>query len=168
MNAFLPPASATDAEAAHTTSRKSARSPTMELIVRGERRRVWTVEQKREIVSESLGPDLTPSEVARKHGIGSGLLYTWRRQLLVGRVALLTRSGPQFAQVEIAETPVQPATLHPEPTEVRSPLSTHPSPVLRHPEGLIEVVLPSGISVRVDAQVDAQALRRVLDALRGA
>ena len=51
----------------------------MELIVRGERRRVWTVAQKREIVAESLGPDLTLSEVARKHGIGSGLLYTWRR-----------------------------------------------------------------------------------------
>ena len=79
MDALPPPALATKPEVAHTTSRKSARSPTMELIVRGERRRVWTVAQKREIVAESLGPDLTLSEVARKHGIGSGLLYTWRR-----------------------------------------------------------------------------------------
>ena len=32
-------------------------------------------------------------------------------------------------------------------------------------EGLIEIVLPGGASVRVDAQVDGRALRRVLGAL---
>jgi hypothetical protein len=32
---------------------------------------------------------------------------------------------------------------------------------------LIEVVLPGGVSVRVDASVDARALRRVLGALEG-
>ena len=31
--------------------------------------------------------------------------------------------------------------------------------------GLIEIVLPGGASVRVDAQVDVRALRRVLSAL---
>jgi hypothetical protein len=48
---------AADAEDAPTTGHKSARSPRVELITRGERRRVWTPEQKREIVMESLGPD---------------------------------------------------------------------------------------------------------------
>ena len=48
----------------------------MEIITRGERRRSWTLEQKREIVSESLGSELTPTEVARKHAIISGKLYT--------------------------------------------------------------------------------------------
>jgi len=33
--------------------------------------------------------------------------------------------------------------------------------------GLIEIVLPGGPTVRVDAQVDDRALRRVLAALRG-
>lgn len=46
--------------------------PPVEVLVRAERRRSWTVEQKREIVSESLGSDLTPTEVARKHGISTG------------------------------------------------------------------------------------------------
>jgi transposase len=69
-------------ESAHTTGRKSARSQRVEIITRGERRRTWTLEQKREIVAESLGSELAPSEVARKHAIGSGQLYTWRRQLL--------------------------------------------------------------------------------------
>ena len=41
-------------------------------------------------------------------------------------------------------------------------------PVIASPraEGLIEIVLPGGASVRVDAQVDSRALRRVLGALR--
>ena len=63
-------------ESAHTIGRKSARSGRVEIITRGERRRSWTLEQKREIVLESLGSELTPSEVARKHAISSGQLYT--------------------------------------------------------------------------------------------
>jgi hypothetical protein len=35
------------------------------------------------------------------------------------------------------------------------------------PSGLIEIVLSRDITVRVDAQVDEPALRRVLAALRG-
>ena len=77
---------------AHTTGRKSARNRPIEIITRGERRRSWTWEQKREIVAESLGPELTPSEVARKHAISSGQLYTWRRQLLAMPGAVIERA----------------------------------------------------------------------------
>ena len=59
------------------------------MIARGERRRRWTPEQKREIVAESLGPDLMPTEVARKHGVSTGPLYTWRQQVLGRRMRLL-------------------------------------------------------------------------------
>ena len=45
-----------------------------------ERRRRWTLEQKRAIVAESLGSELTPTEVARKYAISSGLLYSWRHK----------------------------------------------------------------------------------------
>ena len=85
------------AEDAHTISRKGARMPQVEVITRGERRRVWTVEQKREIVAESLGSTLTPTEVARKHGISSGLLYGWRQKLIGGQMTLLQQSPPGFA-----------------------------------------------------------------------
>ena len=34
-------------------------------------------------------------------------------------------------------------------------------------EGLIEIVLSDGVTLRVDAQVDGRALRRVLGALAG-
>ena len=78
-------------ESAHTTGRKSARNRPIEIITRGERRRSWTLEQKREIVAESLGPELTPTEVARKHAISSGQLYTWRQQLLTMPGAVMER-----------------------------------------------------------------------------
>jgi transposase len=54
----------------------------VEVLPRADRRRSWTLEQTREIVSESLGPELTPTEVARKHGLSTGQIYTWRHQLL--------------------------------------------------------------------------------------
>jgi transposase len=43
-----------EAESAHTTDRMSARNQRIELITRGERRRRWSVEQKRDIAAESL------------------------------------------------------------------------------------------------------------------
>ena len=46
------------------------------------------------------------------------------------------------------------------------PPSTEP-PSRSRSEGLIEIILPDGVSLRVDAQVNVKALRRVLDALRG-
>lgn len=146
------------AEDAHTIDRRSARAAPIEVITRGERRRVWTAEQKREIVAESLGPDLTPTEVARKHAISSGLLYTWRQQVLGDQLGLVTRSAPSFAQVETTLVPRQVDTPA---SKLLEPVST----AALRPEGLIEIVLPGGVSVRVDAQVDARALRRVLGVL---
>ena len=61
-------------------SRALAAIAPVELVTRGERRRRWSIEQKREIVAESLSPDTTPTEAVRKHAVSSGLLYTWRQQ----------------------------------------------------------------------------------------
>ena len=47
----------------------------------GSRKRVWRPEQKMAIVQESLGSATMPTEVARRYGISTGLLYTWRKQL---------------------------------------------------------------------------------------
>jgi|SRR5690242_15508903 transposase len=140
-----------DVESARTTNRMSARKARVEVLAR-ERRRSWTLEQKREIVSESLGPELTPTEVARKHGISTGQIYTWRHQLLSARGATLLQA-PQFASVELTPSSAS-ASSDPAASGV-------PAPAV----GLIEIVLPGGVLVRVDAHVDGRALRRVLDAL---
>lgn len=146
-------------ESAHTSGRKSARSQRMEIITRGERRRSWTLEQKSEIVAESLGSELTPTEVARKHAISSGQLYTWRRQLLSKPGAVIDRAMPRFAAVALA--PAARGASEPAPSGGAAP----PAPL--HAGGMMEIMLPNGVSLRVDAEVDGGALGRVLDALRG-
>jgi transposase len=154
----LPPA----AEGARKIGRTSGNRPRVEILTRAERRRSWTAEQKRAIVGESLGPELTPTEVARKHGISTGQLYTWRQQMLRLQGALVTRTEPRFAAVELTGAPSTSADAT--PSAPASPSA--PSPPSR-PDGLIEIMLPGGASLRVDARVDGRALRRVLDALEG-
>jgi DDE domain/Plasmid encoded RepA protein/Transposase len=58
----------------HKGSHMTAPRQRIEVITRGERRRRWSIEEKREIVAESLGTGVRPSEVIHKHGITSGPL----------------------------------------------------------------------------------------------
>ena len=142
-----------EAESGHTSDRMSARSP-IEVLVRAERRRSWTAEQKREIVAESLAPERTAAQVARKHGITTGQLYTWRRQMVSLQTDVLARQPPRFASVELS-------TSSPTVSSASMPAPSSPP----RAEGLIEIILAGGVLVRVDAQVDGRALRRVLGAL---
>ena len=145
-----------EVESAHTTDRMSARNQRIELITRGERRRRWSVEQKREIAAESLESGISPITVARRYGISSGLLYTWRRHLLEGSLGATRQPPAKFARVEV--TPADPAPATP---PVGPPAAVPSGPM----NGMIEIALPGGVRVRVDAQVDSGALRRVLAAL---
>jgi transposase len=129
----------------HTTDRMSTRPQRIEVITRGERRRRWSLEEKQAIVAESLARQATMMAIARKHGIGTGQLYGWRHQLLGNRAG----GAASFARVELTN----------EPRRLAGPVA--------QPSGLIEIVLPGGTTVRVDARVDEPALRRVLAALRG-
>jgi len=157
MDAITPELGPEDGSA-HTSGRMSARNPRVEVLVRAERRRSWPLERKRAIVAESLGSGLTPAEVARKHGIGTGQLYTWRRQMVSLQGAVSRDAAPRFAAVELAAAvPAVP----PMPPVVDGP------PAPGRPDGLIEILLPGGVSLRVDARVDGRALQRVLRALEG-
>ena len=145
------------------TGHKSARKQQIEVITRGERRRSWSMEQKRQIVAESLEPGMSPITVARRHGIGSGQLYTWRRQLREGRFGGESQLPGRFARVAVLtgpqqrESPVMSARHEAGSTSVRAAVTRS--------GGSIEIALPGGVSVWVDAQVDSGALRRVLAAL---
>ena len=48
-----------------------------------ERRRRWNDEQRLQILTEAFAPGACPTEVARRHEISTGQLYTWRSKLLV-------------------------------------------------------------------------------------
>ena len=143
-----------EAEAASTRTSplKSGRSPSIELITRAEPRRRWSIEQKQSIAAESLAPGASPIAVARRHGISSGLLYTWRKALLVAQPGIT-----RFARVDVAGDARTAG-----PTTNALPLLAAPSPPTA---GMVEIVLPNRTTVRVDAQIDPRALRRVLSVL---
>jgi transposase-like protein len=61
------------------SGRMSTPSRRIEVITGPDRRRRWSLEQKRAIVAESLRANAPPSAVARRHGLNTGQIYTWRR-----------------------------------------------------------------------------------------
>ena len=135
---------------ARTHGRRSAQSGRVEFITRGDRRRIWAAEQKRAIALESLDPSTTPTDVARRYGISSGLLYTWRRQLREGQLGSAPHHAPKFARVDlvaevprlIAPDPVQPMSdpQTPAPPPQPPPARTPPCP------GVIEIAPSSALT----------------------
>jgi transposase len=156
----------------HKSGHMTARTQRIELITRGERRRRWSIEEKREIVAESLRPGVRPSEIIQRRGITSGQLYAWRQQRHAVLAASLPRPGdraqpaPSFARVDVVSRQPQENTTPAAETTLTRPSVQVPLSAVSRMKGLIEIVLPGGTSVRVDAQVDDRALRCVLGALR--
>ena len=70
--------SASERASSHMSNRMSSR-----IAVVGGRRR-WSVDQKLAILREAFGPDGSVSATCQRHAVGSGMLYTWRRQALAG------------------------------------------------------------------------------------
>ena len=122
-----------------------------------ERRRRWSKDEKARIVEETLATGAVVSEVARRHGVAQSLLFTWRR---LARTAAQPseRDGSILLPVEIAAmaTPSAPERTR----QWRAATSGR-----RAKSGVIEIELGSGRRVRVDNEVDADALRRVLGVL---
>ena len=123
-------------------------------VLGAERRRRWSSEEKRRIIEESLDPAVTVSGIARRHGISRSLLVSWRRQFLT--------QAPAPGEVHLLPVEIASDHLASHPTDS----GAHRPPVSTRGTGLIEIELARGRLVRVDRDVDADALRRVLQVLR--
>ena len=123
-----------------TTSTNEDGFRRVEVITGVGRRRRWTDEEKAWIVAESLDPATTSSAVARRYGLHASQLFIWRQQL----AAPAAHGAPGFVPVVVAEDDPAPAGT----------------------AGRIEIALGPAV-VRIGADVDAAALRRVLEVLRG-
>jgi transposase len=123
-----------------------------------ERRRRWSSDEKARIVEETLVPGAKISEVARRNGVSASLLFTWRRQARTAESPAAI--APRFAAVRIAGP--EPVAEISKPSSDESP---RPRPATSGRSGLMEISLGDGRRVRVDANVDAAALARVLDVL---
>lgn len=136
--------------------RSGARTEEIEVRVRHERHRRWRTDEKLRIVQESLVPGAVISDVARRNGIGTGLLYTWRK-------AMLAPAAESFVPVAVSAEPEVPPPLPGRSVATPGTLTTR----LRPSTGRIEVEFPNGVRVRIDGGVDGAALRSVLAALEG-
>ena len=123
-----------------TPSTKADGFRRLEVITGVGRRRRWADEDKARIVAESLDPATTSSAVARRYGLHASQLFVWRQQL----AAPAAREAPEFVPVVVVEDAAAPAEM----------------------TGRMEIALGPAV-VRVGADVDAGALRRVLEVVRG-
>ena len=138
---------------ARESTPSSSRRSVVEVVTRGEPRRRWSDEDRVRILAETMAPGAIAPHVARRFGVSTGRFYTWRK-------AMLLRSAP---------VGIPPASAKADFAEVRlsapTPKPSTPSPIPQ--TGMMEITLPGGALIRVDAAVDGAALGRVLAALAG-
>jgi transposase len=132
----------------------------VEILNGVERRRRWSEDEKARIIEESFASGTKVSDVARKYGVSRGLIFAWRKEARVDGLAIST--VPRLILLQIAASPVVPLSV------VQAPLVQTPQLQARslgRKTGLIEIDLGAGKRIRVDANVDTDALGRVLDVL---
>lgn len=128
-----------------------------EVLVGPERRRRWSAEAKARIVAESMVLGAKVAEIARRHEVSRGLIYTWRRE---ARQGLLGGGAgqPELVPVVVSATG-EPSVV---PQRERRPRDTMKR------EGTIEITLPSDVRLTVRGCIEERTLRLVLRALRSA
>jgi transposase len=140
--------------------------------VRRQPHRQYTIELRRRIVEETFAPGASVSVVARRHDVNANLVFDWRKKYRQGKlverkaVARAALPGHDLIRIGVVDhdggiRPLpavngRPVPPPPEPRKVTAvPESNRPVP------GIIEIELRNGIKVRVDADIDDAALRRV-------
>jgi len=123
----------------------------VEVITGRERRRRWSMEEKLRIVAETFEPGASVGQIAARHDVYPGQLFTWRRQARSGK--LTPSREPVFLPVGVTEAAIPVPRAKPSPEK--------PTP---HD---VEIELKDGSRVRVGEGVSLATLRRVLAALRG-
>ncbi len=119
-------------------------------IFRGQARRRWSDEEKRQLVAETFMAGATVHAVAQRHGVNTSQLFTWRKRYR-GDLGLPAPAAAAFAAVElVAERP---------PT-VASEAEVHPPA-----PGVIEIELPRRGRLRISGRIDPAVVTAALRAL---
>jgi transposase len=108
------------------------------------RRRTWSADQKQRIIAESFAAGASVAAVARRYGLNSNMLFTWRRrERVVNDVAKTVNIVPmRVVEAMPTATPTAPASM-----------------------GRMEIVLVGGERIVIGADVDATALARIIKVL---
>ncbi|WP_181920071.1 IS66-like element accessory protein TnpA [Paraburkholderia sp. BL6669N2] len=118
-------------------------------VARKYRRR--TVDEKRQIVEETLSSGRSVAEIARNHELNANQLFDWRKQYLDGRLGMNGR-----------ECALLPVTVNEAgDSGVAEPAASTP---LAPAPGKIRIQLPRG-EILVEGSVDPDTLRVVIQCL---
>ena len=140
-----------------------------------ERRRRWSDERKREIVLASFAPGVLVKDVCRRHDVSTSLVFAWRRQARNGELfgsglggsGRATKAAVSFLPVHLSVADAAAASS-PEAKAFSAPVNCSNPVTGLAPEhslplpGCMEITLGHGRTVKVDASVDADALRRII------
>jgi transposase len=133
----------------------------VEIVARVERRRKWTPEEKAALLAEVEAEGGRVALVARRHRISASLLYNWRSAWKAGSC---TPAALEFMPLGVfAGAGSERATMLAAPT----PEQSQQPQISGGSAGGIEIALPNGARVCVDAFVNEKALSRVLRAMKG-
>lgn len=136
----------------------------MDILGRVERRRVWTAQEKAALLAEIDATGGKVRLVARRHRISESVLYNWRSARKAAAVAMGAAENVEFIPVGLIEGPVSEGPAMPASP---GPEHVHQPPAAVCKSGSIEITLPNGARVSVDAFVNEKALSRVLRAVKG-
>jgi transposase len=135
----------------------------VDILGASDRRRIRSAQEKAALLAEIYAAGGKVRLVARRHGISESLLYNWRSARKAAAVAM--GASPEIAFIPIgvveATAPRGPALLAPADLE-----PTPQPPSAGGKAGSIEIALPNGTRISVDACVNEKALSRVLRAMQ--
>jgi transposase len=134
----------------------------VEIVARIERRRKWTVEEKAALIAEVEAEGGKVRLVARRHRISESLLYNWRSAWKAASATIGSSGVVTFVPVSVLDEGGSEVPAARPPRELPQPRQRGESRA-----GAIEIALPNGARVSVDAFVNEKALSRVLRAMRG-
>jgi transposase len=135
----------------------------VDILGPSERRRIWSAQEKAALLAEIDAAGGKVRLVARRHQISESVLYNWRSARKAAAVAMGAPEDVEFVPVGVVEgRAANRSALLPAPDR---------EPVLQPPPaegkaGSIEIALPNGTRISVDASVNEKALSRVLRAMK--
>ena len=120
----------------------------VEIVTGKERRRRWSDEERRRLVTEAFAPGAVVAHVARRRGVAESCFYAWRK-----RYASDAGDHPRLIPVMVADTPA--------PVPLRHAARTFSCTTA-------VVTLPDGTRVEIAGGYPRATLRALIAALRKA
>ncbi len=123
----------------------------IEVVTSVERRRRWSAAEKAQLVAAMDEPGAVVTEIARRFGVETSLLYRWRRQFAT------ERRVPAFAPLQIEAEPSE--------TSLPADFVCSPAPPPAAPPASIAISFGEQVRVTVEGAPDATTLANVIGAL---